>query len=106
VSFAWLANPLFFLATVFYLFGRSRPAAWISLVSVLVALHTLWFDEVPSFGGNIMVTELNAGFYVWLSSLFLLLVASVVAGLRREQPKAIQRLRARSRMTGRRSPVE
>ncbi|MDR8016199.1 hypothetical protein [Ectopseudomonas guguanensis] len=77
---AWYANPAFFIAQ--YLYANNRPSAFhvalasVALASTAVFYKKIWNDKEPP---EIIVTELGIGFYVWLSALVLLTLATYLS---------------------------
>src|SRR5690242_6400573 len=65
-NFAWLANPLFVLASASYLQSGFRGAFVMSVVATGLALTSYTFKAYPTGGGDFAVTGLGVGFYVWL----------------------------------------
>jgi hypothetical protein len=81
-QFAWLANPLWFMAMILLALGRSRAALIVSVLAIAVAQHT-WMvvgTEIPGDEGGVkkyLVTSLGLGFWLWVSSF--VLIAAVAA---------------------------
>lgn len=76
--FGWYANPLAALAVLFLLMHRSKGAVVASLLAIACALQSLLFQgkDVSFIDTNGPFGTLVAGYYVWLSSLVLLLLIS------------------------------
>lgn len=77
-SFAWFANPIFWLAVFLYTRRNtlSLPIASFGLFLALTALQfrKLWSDKEPP---THLVTELGAGFYVWAVAYVILIISSL-----------------------------
>lgn len=79
----WLANPLYIAGIVLLLLGRARPAAVLTLLALLLALHFLRMAELPWWkAGNlrtIAVLGHGAGYWLWLASFATLVAACATA---------------------------
>jgi hypothetical protein len=79
LEFAWYGNPLYFAAAWFILRDRVKLARASASLAVALALTSLfasqwWFNE----GYGTDIEKLGLGFYVWLSALGLMLLASIL----------------------------
>jgi hypothetical protein len=76
---AWLANPLFFIALILFLRNR-KAAALICLLAFLFAAsfllaHTIIKDEAGNYA---RITQYKAGYWLWLGSIGMLLVTTII----------------------------
>lgn len=85
-NFAWLANPLFLIASLLYVKSRFRLACGVSAVAALLALTSYTFEQVCSDAGCDPVTGLGVGFYAWLLAI---LVLSLVSYVRSRPPSSV-----------------
>jgi hypothetical protein len=78
-SFIWLANPLY-LFSMFLFISGNRSALKISCIASLIASSfSLWHEVlVCENGRNAPITSLNAGYYLWLSSLCVMMIGIFV----------------------------
>jgi len=80
-QFAWLANPLWFVAMVLVAIGLNRAALIVSVLAILVAQQT-WMvvgTEINGDEGGVkkyLVTSLGVGFWLWLFSFVLIAAGS------------------------------
>ena len=87
-QFAWLANPLWFVAMVLVAIGLNRAALIVSVLAILVAQQT-WMvvgTEINGDEGGVkkyLVTSLGLGFWLWVSSFVL------IAGVAAFRPRAV-----------------
>jgi hypothetical protein len=77
--FSWLANPLFFIAVILLLRSR-KAAALICLLAFLFAAsfllaHTIIKDEAGNYA---RITQYKAGYWIWLCSIGMLLVTTLI----------------------------
>ena len=83
-QFAWLANPLWFVAMVLVAVGLNRAALITSVLAILMAQHT-WMvvgTEINGDEGGIkkyLVTSLGPGFWLWVFSFVLIAAVAAVA---------------------------
>lgn len=77
-QFAWIANPIAFMAVVFFLYGSFRNSLWFALLAATVSLNTFTMinEEVvlDESGTSARVTQLGEGAYFWLASMLFLLI--------------------------------
>jgi hypothetical protein len=80
---AWFANPLFVLGVVLLLLKRFSLALAVSVLSVILATTTFFIREAEynEAGYTASVIGYGAGFYLWLSSISVLFLTSLVAAL-------------------------
>lgn len=78
-SFAWLANPLFFLSLI-ALKRDSKRAIWLSVASLALMLSFMLIGKVVSneAGGYATITAYKAGYWLWLSSPVVLMTGAWV----------------------------
>ena len=80
VSFLiWLANPCFIIAVILFLRNK-KAAPLFSLLAVLCAAaflvtHTIIVSEAPKYA---RISSYNAGYWLWLGSMVVLLAASFI----------------------------
>jgi hypothetical protein len=80
---AWVANPVWVLGIGFLFFERIKGARILLTLAVLLALSTLrlYRSEMPYDEGGVTKMLLHAplvGFYLWLSSIGLAVVATFI----------------------------
>jgi len=77
----WFANPLFVLGIIFLLLKRFSLAVAASGLSVILATTTLFIREAPynEAGHTASVIGYGLGFYLWLGSISVLLLTSLLA---------------------------
>lgn len=88
----WLPNPLFFFGLSLFLCRRFLLAALVGLVGWGLALWfgvRMWLAAI-SHGVNHLYGPLDSGYYVWLSSYFVLVVLSVAMQLKLRRRQAPQ----------------
>lgn len=78
--YAWIANPLYALAVLLFVFKQDRWAPWCALAALLIGLDSLrletWrVDEKP-----LPIDHLGASFHAWEAS-FLMLTAGAFVTL-------------------------
>jgi len=80
---AWFANPLFMFGIVFLLLKRFSLALAASALSAILATTTFFIREAEynEAGHTASVVGYGAGFYLWLSSISVLLLTSPLATL-------------------------
>ena len=82
-QFAWLANPLWFVAMVLVAIGLNRAALIASVLAILVAQQT-WMvvgTEINGDEGGVkkyLVTSLGIGFWLWVFSFVLIAAVAIV----------------------------
>lgn len=74
-NFAWFANPLYFISLGLVRGRHWRSAAALGSLAFLVALHTFSLIGRQMPDGAVMV-RLHAGFYLWLSSMLVVILGS------------------------------
>jgi hypothetical protein len=79
----WFANPVFVLGVIFLLLKRFSLALAASALSAILAITTLCIREAPynEAGHTASVIGYGAGFYLWLASISVLLLTSLLATL-------------------------
>ena len=77
----WFANPLFVLGIIFLILKRFSLAVAASALSVILATTTLFIREVPynEAGHMASIIGYGPGFYLWLGSISVLLLTSLLA---------------------------
>ena len=83
-NLGWIANPILLIGLVFALRGSWRPAAVCAGLALLLALDTLRLvgkRVIADEGGvtHMVLSQLHAGFYLWIASIALVLVGSLWA---------------------------
>lgn len=81
----WYANPLLFLSWLLLLVKRSSVFAIMSsVISLLLALTTFYIEEFPAneAGSMTRVTGYGPGFYLWLASIVLTLIAAFLSAIK------------------------
>ena len=78
---AWFANPLFLVSIVLLSLNRLRMALAASTVSVILAATTFQIQKVPynEAGNMAKVIGYGLGFYLWIASLSVILLTSVLS---------------------------
>jgi hypothetical protein len=89
-TFEWFANPLLGLAWLLTLLGRHRDGAGFGACALGLALSFAWRDRVmvDEAGHRDFVASLNAGYWLWVLSMLLTVVAALVAWRRARQAQA------------------
>ena len=92
-NFAWLANPLFLFTSfcVVYSYDDSSLVAGACIAGAVapgVALTSYRFHRMCTDGGCSPVSELGVGFYVWLSAMLVLLMASAAHAYLTVRPRS------------------
>lgn len=94
-NLAWLANLLFVPSLAFMLARLWRAAAVMAALAALCGLHTLQlFTQTISSDSNMgrespmLLSRLEPGFYLWMASFGLVVVASLSCWLREPKPGA------------------
>jgi hypothetical protein len=84
---AWFANPLFVLGVVLLLLKRFSLALAVSALSLILATTTFFIREAEynEAGHTASVIGYGAGFYLWLASISVLLLTSLLATLVRRK---------------------
>jgi hypothetical protein len=88
---AWFANPLFLATVVLLSLNRSRLALAISTASVILAVTTFLIQKAPfnEAGHMANVVGYGLGFYLWITSMFVLLLTSVLSTTVWKEKRAI-----------------
>ena len=81
-NFGWLANVFYAPSLIAALLAWWRTAATFAAAAVLVGFHSLALigKEVPADEGNVnqmVLVHLRAGFYLWMSSMVVMVLASL-----------------------------
>jgi hypothetical protein len=81
-QFAWLANPVYFLALWFVYRGRWRAIA-LSAFAAVLALDTLDLYRTGTFSdsGPVPFGGVLAGYWVWLASILVVLAGAILLAL-------------------------
>jgi hypothetical protein len=75
---AWLANPIYFAALIFFILSRFKMAAGMSFLACLVALDTFRATRFPpNEAYDVAIEAIGTAFYVWMASFILLGLASL-----------------------------
>lgn len=84
----WLANPLLLLCLIFLGCKKYRVALGLGLAAIAFALCTLTIKQMLRDEGGTMlpVTGFGAGFYLWLLSIVIPTLGSLILALTRKQP--------------------
>ena len=79
--FAWIANLLFIIGLGFCLLKMNKIARISVICAFIVSLQSFYFTSYPAYYGGTSTVEvyLSYGFYLWLSSFALLLIATIIA---------------------------
>jgi hypothetical protein len=89
VGFEWLANPLLFLAWIFCFLKLRAEAILTSVGTIILMLaflrtHSIALDE----GGNLYpIIRVGAGFWLWVTSAILCLVAALLREVKKNKLK-------------------
>jgi hypothetical protein len=77
----WFANPLFFLSVILLSANRSGMALATSTASLILAATTFLIHKVPynEAGHMAEVVGYGAGFYLWIASMCVILLTSVLS---------------------------
>jgi hypothetical protein len=83
----WFANPLFVLGVIFVLSKRFSLALAASVLSAILATTTLFIREAPYNEAGHMACVIGYGprFYLWLASISVLLLTSLLASFLKTQ---------------------
>lgn len=78
---AWFANPLFLVSIIFLSLNRSRMALATSTASLVLAATTFLIQKVPynEAGHMADVVGYSLGFYLWIASISVILLTSVLS---------------------------
>jgi hypothetical protein len=78
---AWFANPLFLVSVILLSLNRSYMALATSTVSLILAATTFLIQKVPynEAGHTANVVGYGLGFYLWIASISMILLTSVVS---------------------------
>lgn len=81
---AWFANPTLFGAAFCHLTGRYRIALLLAAIALGLALFTFQLEEAPvnSGGSKEPIVGYQIGFYLWMTSIVLVLGSSLVQAFR------------------------
>ncbi|HXH03281.1 MAG TPA: hypothetical protein VNN09_08165 [Candidatus Competibacteraceae bacterium] len=93
LQFAWLANPLLWLAWTLLLLRRRRGAALCAGLALVVATDTLRLFHTPlpadiSGGNHQQLQALAIGFWLWLASMAVVPLAALLRPAAAESPPA------------------
>ena len=97
---AWYANPLYFVALIALGMKKRYITALFSCSALAIALATLSIKQIErnEAGDMTAVVGYGAGFYLWLSSMFVVLVAAVIGIMKPETSnQTLQPTRASAR---------
>ncbi|MEM9253229.1 MAG: hypothetical protein AAGB29_12850 [Planctomycetota bacterium] len=83
---AWLANPLWLAGLIVLLCKRYLVAAILATLGVLLALSSFSLVGAKMWTGDLSITTLSAGYYVWLVS-HLILAGGAFALWRTARPR-------------------
>ena len=76
--YAWLANPIFFAAFIFFILSRFKIAAGISLLAFLIGLDTFRATRFPpNEAYTVAIDAVGPAFYIWMASFIFLALASL-----------------------------
>jgi len=75
-QFAWYANLLQVLA-VLLMYRAPVRATLITLLALVLAGQSFWFDTIPGQAVDIAVLRLGAGFWLWYASMVLITLGVV-----------------------------
>jgi hypothetical protein len=78
---AWFANPLFLMSVIFLSLNRSGMALATSTASLILAATTFLIQKVPynEAGHTAEVVGYGLGFYLWIASMCVILLTSVLS---------------------------
>ncbi len=78
LTLIWLANPLYFFGG-FLILNKEKFAVVPVTAALLLALYFTTLDSVMDgeSGKTTAITQLGAGFYLWISSFIVLFIASI-----------------------------
>lgn len=79
-EFAWYANPLYFASLITLLLKKTYLTALLSCSALAIAVTTIWIEQLPrdASGETTTVVGYGPAFYLWLSSMLVILGASVM----------------------------
>jgi hypothetical protein len=85
---AWYANPVLLGSVIAYLLKRDWIAFVLAVVALALGLTTLGIDEMPrnEGGEKERVVGYQIGFYLWLASMAVILISSLIMGIRGKPP--------------------
>jgi hypothetical protein len=75
---SWLANPLLWTIWIFYLLDRIRIVVFLAGIVLLLMVGFLSIDQVPFGlkGDSVPITAYGAGYWLWIASAVIMLVAA------------------------------
>jgi hypothetical protein len=78
---AWFANPLFLVSVILLSLNRSYMALATSTVSLILSATTFLIQKVPynEAGHTANVVGYGLGFYLWIASISMILLTSVLS---------------------------
>jgi hypothetical protein len=73
--FVWLANPIYFIAIIYFLQGN-KNAKKISILASFLALSFAFLTKIlaSESGHQARISERNSGYYLWVLSIVLLTI--------------------------------
>lgn len=83
---AWYANPFFVLAFIGALVDKRKVAVYAAILSSALSLDTFRVLSVglPNNGDSLKIAKLDAGAYIWLAAMFLMLILSFFVSEKRD----------------------
>ena len=84
-SFCWLANPLLIASWVFR--NNNKLSTILSLLSTLIALSFLLFDEIIDNEGGVYrkIIAYQLGYWLWVSSNMVMLIGNLIIRFKKEK---------------------
>jgi ABC-type branched-subunit amino acid transport system permease subunit len=81
---AWFANPVFFAGLLAFRLRKDLLAGTLAAIAVAIAMTTIRITEVPKNEGGQMtnIQGFGPGFYLWVTSMVILLVVAGRHGLK------------------------
>lgn len=80
----WIANPLYALAVLMFVFGQYRWATITGVAALLVALDSLRLDTWRVDDKPVPIDHYGVSFYLWQASFLILAIGAFVAWRRKQ----------------------
>jgi hypothetical protein len=89
-GFSWLANP-FILASWITLKKNRKKSLILSLIATLLSVSFLFFSEVvkDESGSPRQITAHKVGYWLWLSSMIVMVIGNLVLFVRERQQQSV-----------------
>lgn len=77
---AWVANPVYVLALLLFVFRQDRWAAPCALLALLIGLDSLRLDSWRVDEKPVPIDHFGIGFHAWIAAIVILVVGAFVVG--------------------------